>query len=107
MHLSQDARSREELQAFEDLWNVPVYLAQEKTGFKLMPGVWEQQNPFASPELKETLKGLAERVDIEHFNDAPLSYVIKARLPKALQAQAFEADDIAKVLNLNEPYSAN
>ena len=100
--LTQVPRGPSDATAFADIWGAPVSLAQEKTGFKLVEGAWQLKNEGATPDLKETLQDLAERVDIRQFNDAPLTYAVRARLPQALQAQAFAAEDVAQALNLSK-----
>ncbi len=73
----------------------------EKTGFRLAKGVRQTENEQANPDLQTTLEGLAERIDIRQFTDAPLADTIKALLPEALQAQAFATEDVAQTLNLS------
>lgn len=101
VHLSQPSKTPQDKATFEALWNTPVLLGAKKTGFKLGEGVWQLNNKNAAPDLKETLQTLAERIDIKQFTEAPLSYAVKARLPKALQEQAFAAKDIAQKLGLS------
>lgn len=101
VHLSR-AADPEGAAAFGALWGVPVRLEQQKTGFRLAKGVWTAKNEQANPELQDMLKSLAERVDIQRFTDAPLTYAVKTLLPAALQTQAFAAEDVAQTLNLSK-----
>jgi len=102
VYLTEVIPSVREQEEFEALWEAPVRFNQEKTGIKLDKAVWQAKNNLATPELKTTLATLAERVDIKQFTTAPLSYAIRARLPKALQENAFSSADIADVLGLSK-----
>lgn len=102
VQLSQPEQSIEDKHALEEFWQVPVSLGAKKTGLKFPLGVWQLKNQEANPELRKTLQELANRVEIQAFTDAPLSFAIKSRLPEALQAQAFAASDIAEVLGLSK-----
>lgn len=86
---------------FAALWGVPVILGQPHAAMRLAANVWSTPNHDTDPALRATLTQLAERVEIEEFNHAPLAYAIHIRLPEALQAQRFSADDIAAELGLS------
>lgn len=86
---------------FEAVWGVPVRLGEPESGIQLSPGVWGSPNEDADPALRETLLAVAERVEVKQFDVAPLVYVIRTRLPEALETQRFSAADIAAELGLS------
>lgn len=86
---------------FEAVWGVPVQLGQTASGIQLSPGVWGSPNEGADPALRETLLAVAERIEVKQFEEAPLVYVIRTRLPEALETQRFSAADIAAELGLS------
>lgn len=100
VHLSQadDLKTVE----FERVWNVPVRLGQPHSGFRLKPGVWDLPNHLANPLLQQTLRGVAEQVEIAQFEKAPLVFAIRTRLPDAMESGAFSAEDIAAELGLSK-----
>lgn len=99
VHLSQSATVP--AAQFEQYWEVPVRLGQRTTGFRLATGVWELPNQGANPMLQQTLRTVAEQVEIKQFEEAPLIYAIRTRLPEALREGQFSADDIAQELGLS------
>lgn len=86
---------------FAALWGAPVELGHRHASMRLSDGVWQAANSAADPVLHATLLTLAERVEIKQFEHAPLAYVIRTRLPEALRAQRFTADDMAQELGLS------
>lgn len=87
---------------FEKYWGVPVTLGAQHAGFKLSTGVWDLPNKTANPLLKQTLRTVAEQVEIKQFEDAPLVYAVRTRLPQALEDGAFSAEDMAAELGLSK-----
>lgn len=100
VHLTQSADGNDA--RFADLWDVPVRLGQARSGIRLAPGIWEQPNVQADPLLQQTLRTVAEQVEMKQMMDAPLVYAIRTHLPDALQRGAFSADDIAVELGLSK-----
>lgn len=88
--------------AFERHWGVPVQLGQPRTGFRLAAGVWSVRNQAADPLLKQTLRTVAQQVELKQIEDAPLVYAIRTRLPEALEEGNFSAEDIAAELGLSK-----
>lgn len=99
VHLAERVDS--DAAAFEAVWGVPVQLGQAASGIQLLPGVWGSPNEGADPALRETLQAVAERLEVKQFDEAPLVYVIRTRLPEALETQRFSAADIAAELGLS------
>ncbi|MEM8859027.1 MAG: AraC family transcriptional regulator ligand-binding domain-containing protein [Chloroflexota bacterium] len=87
---------------FEKYWEVPVKLESKHAGFKLGANVWDLPNQTANPLLKQTLRTVAEQVEIKQFEEAPLVYAIRTRLPQALEDGAFSAEDVAAELGLSK-----
>ena len=87
--------------AFEKSLGAPVQLGQEISGFKLSSDVWSTQIEGANPALYQTLRAVAERIEIEMFEASPLSYIIRTRLPNALREQRYSAQAIAKEMGLS------
>lgn len=87
---------------FVDLWGVPVRLGSGADGLRLADGVWQARNEAANPLLQQTLRDVAARVEIRQFEEAPLIYTIRARLPEALESGTFSVDDIAATLGLSK-----
>ena len=85
---------------YEQYWQVPVHLNQPDSGFRLADGAWRAPNTGADPLLKQTLRTVAEQVEIKQFEEAPLIYAIRTRLPEALARGAFSAEDVAAELGL-------
>lgn len=100
VHLAQTAGGS--AARFAELWGVPVRLGQARSGIRLAPGIWEQPNAQADPLLQQTLRTVAEQVEMKQMMDAPLVYAIRTHLPDALQRGAFSADDIAAELGLSK-----
>lgn len=87
---------------FAELWGVPVRLGHSRTGMQLAAGSWELRNHEANPLLHQTLRGVAEQVEVKQFEEAPLIYAIRTRLPDALEAGHFSAETIATELGLSK-----
>ena len=87
---------------FEALWGVPVLLGQRRSGMRLADGVWAMVNTNADPGLERALLSVAEQVEIEQFEEAPLVYAIRSKLPGALEEGAYLAEDIASALGLSK-----
>lgn len=100
VHLAHAAA--DDARQFTELWGVPVHLGQRATGFRLSDGIWEQPNAQSNPHLKQTLRTVAEQVELKQIVEAPLVYAIRTRLPAALQNGAFSAQDIATELGLSK-----
>jgi AraC-like DNA-binding protein len=99
VHLTQSAGPSAGMLA-EHL-GAPVRLGQPRSGILLAEGMWQHQMQSADPALRETLLALAQRVDIQTFGEAPLSYVVRTRLPAALEAGHYSAEDIAEQIGLS------
>ena len=100
LHLSQAANGEEK--RFSELWGVPVRMGQKQTGAKLKAGIWNQPNKTANPLLQQTLRTVAEQAQIKQFEEAPLIYAIRTRLPEAIEQGEFSADDFAAELILSK-----
>ena len=100
VHLSQSADLSPA--PFEALFGVPVVLGQPHSGIRLAPGVWGAKNGMANQLLHQTLRSVAEQAEIKQFEEAPLIYAIRTRLPEALQSGVFSAEDIAAELGLSK-----
>lgn len=100
VHLTQAADGDEA--QFAALWGVPVRLGQRATGFRLADGIWQQPNAQANPQLQQTLRTVADEVELKQIVEAPLVYAIRTHLPAALQSGAFSAEDVAAELGLSK-----
>ena len=100
VHLSQAAEGG--AARFEALWGVPVRLGQRRSGMRLANGVWAMTNTNANPALERTLLSVAEQVEIAQFEEAPLVYAIRTKLPGALEQGAYSAQDLADALGLSK-----
>ena len=87
---------------FEKYWGVPVQLGSKHVGMKLAQDVWDLPNKTANPLLKQTLRTVAEQVEIKQFEEAPLVYAVRTRLPQALEDGTFSAEDVAAELGLSK-----
>ena len=84
----------------------PVQLDQLRSGLKLASGVWNAHVSSADPMLRQTLLTLAERVDIQAFEEAPLGYIVRTRLAEMLPAGQPSAEAIAGELGFRcAPFS--
>ncbi len=88
-------------QLYSELLQLPVTLGQPHSGLRLSPGTWSQPVSSADPMLRQTLLGLAERVDIQAFEEAPLGYIVRTRLAEMLPAGQTSAEAIAEELGLS------
>jgi AraC-like DNA-binding protein len=88
-------------QVFEQSLGVPVRLGQDRSGFKLVPGIWTTKIKGANPVLHQTLRTIAESVEIKQFQESPLSFIIRTRLPDALDKQQYSAAAVAKQLGFS------
>ncbi len=86
---------------YAKLLGLPVQLDQPRSGLKLAPDVWNAPLATADPMLRRTLLTLAERVDIQAFEEAPLGYVVRTRLAEMLPAGQSSAEAIAEELGLS------
>jgi len=86
---------------FEQTLGAPVQLGQEMSGFKLSPGVWKTRIEGANRSLYQTLRTVAERIEIQTFEASPLSYAIRTRLPDALRERRYSINDMAEQLGLS------
>lgn len=95
-HPEDDAAAR-----FGELWGVPVELGQLRTGARLAEGVWGLPNAHANPPLRETLQRLADHIEFKQFEEAPIIYALRERLPHALNRGTYTAKAIAAELGLS------
>lgn len=100
VHLSQSSELDAAL--FEAHWGVPVLMGQKHSGFRLKDGVWELPNRHADPLLRQTLVSLAEQAEVKQFDDAPLVYAVRTRLPEGIESGQFSAEDIAAEMGLSK-----
>lgn len=102
VHLSQGRGTAGDAARFEALWGAPVRLEQAKSALRLADGVWGLANTNANPGLERALLGVAEQVEIKQFEEAPLVYALRTRLPGALERGAYSAEDVAAELGLSK-----
>ena len=100
VHLSQSVKGS--AARFEELWGVPVVLGQSRSGMRLTDGVWTTANSNANPGLQRALLSVAEQVEIKQFEEAPLVYALRTKLPEALEQGAYSAEDLAAALGLSK-----
>ena len=100
VHLSHPDDGDEE--RFAELWGVPVMLGQSRTGMRLADGVWALPNERANPPLRATLQRLADRVEFRRFEESPIVYALRQRLPDALVSGKYSAEEIAAELGLSK-----
>lgn len=100
VHLSQADRG--DVARFEELWGAPVVLGQKRSGVRLIDGVWAMPNANANPELNGALKSVAERIEIKQFEEEPLLYAIRTKLPGALERGGYSVDAMAAELGLSK-----
>ncbi len=99
VYLTQPATAP--ITGFEQALGASVQLGQEKSGFKLSSGVWDARIEGANPALYQTLRAVAERIEIETFNESSLGYAIRTRLPDALREGRYSVNDMADQLGLS------
>lgn len=81
---------------FETHFGAPVRLGQPQSGMRLQPGVWSLPISTTNLALHTTLRTLAERIEVKAFQDDPLRYMVQARLPEAIQAGTYSAEQMAE-----------
>lgn len=88
-------------QAFEEVLGAPVRLGCARSGVAIPVESWCAPLGRADASLHGTLAALAESSSVQSYAERPLAYAVRSRLPKAMEAGAFAARDLAGALGLS------